>query len=540
MRDLLTRGNSPNAIVLLVGNGRLPRSHRAVGRRWRIATASPPGYDAGWSDREDRFTHFPNVEAEVKLKTTTAGKWRGDVRLLLRTSNGTTDAGSKGVTVPPAAGKVVTVERNRRSGATHAVISLGPKENVTAETYRRAGGAAVSWLRDQSLTAAGIEVESINGVSENDAACALGEGLHLADYRFNQHRSNAEKQAALAVDLLVTRTSSGLAGALRNMENVCDGVKFARDLAHQPPNVVNPVTLAQRIKSMAVKEGLKCTVLDHRQLARLKMNAIVAVGQASATPPRLIVLEYPGRGKSAGKPVILIGKAITFDTGGYSIKTKEGIVGMKYDKCGGAAVIGAMKAVAAGKPKAPVVGIIAAAENMIGGNAYRPDDIITTMSGKTVQIVSADAEGRMVLCDALTYAQQKYKPRCLIDMATLTGGVMVALGKEAAGLFSNDDDLSDRLVESGRRVHERLWRLPLWDEYFELIKGDDSDFKNSAGREAHAIVGGVFLKQFVDPKVPWAHLDIAAVADSAKDSAYCPKGATGFGVRLVMDYIMGL
>ncbi|MFH0982930.1 MAG: leucyl aminopeptidase, partial [Planctomycetota bacterium] len=198
---------------------------------------------------------------------------------------------------------------------------------------------------------------------------------------------------------------------------------------------------------------------------------------------------------------------------------------------------GVMQAVAAMKYKYPVVGIIAAAENMISGRAYRPDDIITTMSGKTVQIVSADAEGRMVLCDALTYAQKKYAPRCLVDVATLTGGVVVALGRQAAGIFSNDEKLQEALIESGRRTHERLWPLPVWDDYLPLIKGDDGDLKNAGGRDAPAICGAIFLKQFVDPKIPWAHLDIAGVADVENDGPYCPKGATGFGVRLLVDWL---
>jgi leucyl aminopeptidase len=255
----------------------------------------------------------------------------------------------------------------------------------------------------------------------------------------------------------------------------------------------------------------------------------------------LIVLEYPGRGKSRSeRPVVLVGKAVTFDTGGYTLKSADNILGMKYDKCGGTTVLGAMQAIAANNVRTPVVGILSAAENMIAGNAYRPDDIITTMSGKTVQIVSADAEGRMVLCDALTFAQQRFKPRALIDVATLTGGVVVALGSETAGIMSNNEELQQTLIECGRRVHERLWPLPIWDEYFELLRGDDSDMKNSAGREAHAIQGGVFLKQFVDAATPWAHLDIAGVDAITTDRPYCPKGATGFGVRLLMDYLLRL
>jgi leucyl aminopeptidase len=235
-----------------------------------------------------------------------------------------------------------------------------------------------------------------------------------------------------------------------------------------------------------------------------------------------------------------VGKAVTFDTGGYTLKPKDGMLGMKYDKCGGTTVLGVMQAVARLKLRVPVVGVIAAAENMISGAAYRPDDIIKTMSGKTVEIVSADAEGRMVLCDALTHVQRTYKPRCIIDLATLTGGVVVALGYLRGGLFCNSESLRDALLRSADRTHERLWPLPMDDDYLDLLKGTDSDLKNSAGRDAHAIQGAVFLKQFVDAKVPWAHLDIAGTAHIDKDQTYCQRGATGFGVRLLIDYLGSL
>jgi len=217
------------------------------------------------------------------------------------------------------------------------------------------------------------------------------------------------------------------------------------------------------------------------------------------------------------------------------------MVGMKYDKAGGAAVLGVMQAAAALRLPISLVAIVAAAENMVSAEAYRPNDIIKTMSGKTIEIISTDAEGRVVLSDALTYAHTYYAPRAIIDVATLTGGIVVALGNVRAGLMSNQDALAADLLAAGERAHERLWRMPLDDEYFELIKGDDSDFKNSSGkREAHPIVGGIFLKQFVPDQVPWAHLDIAGPATTEKELPYCPKGATGFGVRLLVEYLEGL
>jgi leucyl aminopeptidase len=253
----------------------------------------------------------------------------------------------------------------------------------------------------------------------------------------------------------------------------------------------------------------------------------------------MIVLEHRGHGDGVGSaPVVVVGKAITFDTGGYSLKNTKGMVGMKFDKCGGMAVLGIMKVVAALNLTTPVVGIIAAAENMISSFAYRPNDIITSLSGKTIEIISTDAEGRMVLSDALTYASTELKPRAIIDIATLTGGVVTALGKFRAGLMSNDNALAAELETAGDRTDEPLWRLPLDEEYFQLIKGTDSDIKNSAGVPlASSIVGGTFLNQFVMNDVPWAHIDIAGTATTEANGA---KQATGFGVRLLVDYISQL
>jgi leucyl aminopeptidase len=256
----------------------------------------------------------------------------------------------------------------------------------------------------------------------------------------------------------------------------------------------------------------------------------------------LIVLEYqPPAGKEAAQPVALVGKAITFDTGGYSIKTTLGMVGMKYDKCGAMAVIGTMVAAAKLKLGTPIVGVLAASENMISNISYRPNDILKTLSGKTVEIISTDAEGRLVLCDALAYAQQTFKPRVMIDLATLTGGVVTALGSTRAGLFSNRDEVASALFKAGEQTHERLWRLPLDEEYFEIIKSTDADMKNSAGvAKASPIVGATFLKQFVNDETPWAHLDIAGVSDWDSEMPYCPAGASGFGVRLLIEYLRGL
>lgn len=395
----------------------------------------------------------------------------------------------------------------------------------------------------QSLIERGISRAVLNAdelISEVDAdIIPFLEGMCLRHYAFDRYKSGVPK-AALTIAVPSDGISTATRKAVQKALKVCEATHTARTLGHEPPNIINPVSLAEYCKRMAKSWGLSCKVIDDKQLARMKANGIVQVGIGSKTPSRLIILTHEGSGGTRTKPVVLVGKAITFDTGGYSLKDKNGIVGMKYDKCGGMAVIGTMHACATAGCKTPVIGVIAAAENMISGEAYRPNDIIRMLNGKTVEIISTDAEGRMVLADSLAYAEKEFKPRCMIDVATLTGGVVVALGNQRAGLMTDDDQLATRLMEAGNRVNEKLWRLPLDDEYLELIRGDDSDLKNSGGRAAHAIIGGMFLKQFVTSKTPWAHLDIAGMGDVDKDTAICPKGATGFGVRLLYDFLSQL
>ena len=419
-----------------------------------------------------------------------------------------------------------------------AVVSLGQKEKINLETFRRAGGALAKWLTKNKVKEAAIETASFTdyGPAPDEIAFALIEGLLLGSFRFDKHKSKKDEPVPATVYFL----DEALQPTLEKAAIICEATNLARAWAHEPANVINPVSLSERVQELATEVGLKCTILDDKQLAEMGAGAIVAVGKGSATPSRLIVLEYqPAADREAeAPPVALVGKAITFDTGGYSIKSTDGMVGMKHDKCGAMAVLGAIVAAARLKINTPVVAVLAAAENMISEVAYRPNDILKTLSGKTVEIISTDAEGRLVLCDALAYAQQQFKPRAMINLATLTGGVVVALGSTRAGLFSNNDELSKALFEHGERVYERLWRLPLDEEYFELLKSEDADFKNSSGvRKAHPIVGGIFLKQFVNDETPWAHLDIAGVSDWDREMPYCPKGASGFGVRLLVEYL---
>lgn len=421
------------------------------------------------------------------------------------------------------------------------LVSLGQADQARAEMARRAGGGLGKWLVENGADEIGIDLGLLETSKIEGAAEALLEGIRLGAYRFKQYKQNGETPKQVTVSVFGGAGASANQALVERVNAITDAVLFARDLSHQPANVINPVTLAEQARQVAEAHGLKYRVLDEQQLTAMGAGAIMAVGQGSQTPPRMIILEYAGQGAPAdARPVVLIGKAITFDTGGYSIKSTEGIVGMKYDKCGGVDVLATMQAAAALKLKTPLVGIISAAENMISGNAYRPDDIITTLSGKTVEIISTDAEGRLVLSDALTYAQREYQPRAMIDLATLTGGVVMALGKVRAGLLSNNDALANALFEAGEETFERLWRLPLDEEFSKNMKGEDADLKNSGGREGHCILGGAFLKAFVSDDVPWAHIDIAGMADTNKELPYSTKGATGYGIRLLLRYLENL
>ncbi len=421
------------------------------------------------------------------------------------------------------------------------VVSVGSSEKTSPEAFRKAGGALGKWLVASPVTEIDIDLSAVDALGVPGGTAALLEGIRLGAYRFTLYKKSDDESKPIIVYLRGELASDNALDLLHRVQILTDAVILAREWSHEPANVINPVTLADRTFEVAKQTGLKCTILDEEALTALNAGAILAVGQGSPTPSRLIILEYPGNGAPAdAKPVVLVGKALTFDTGGYSIKDTTNIQGMKYDKCGGLNVIAALYAASQLKVKTPVVGVIGAAEYMISSRAYRPDDIITTMSGKTVEIITTDAEGRLVLADSLTYAQKNYSPRAIIDLATLTGGVVVALGRVRAGLFSNSNDLARLLFDSGEETGERLWQLPLDDDYLQATKGDDADLKNSGGREGHAIMGGIFLKQFIENDTPWAHLDIAGLADSPKDLPYCQKGGTGFGVRLLLDYLENL
>jgi leucyl aminopeptidase len=309
-----------------------------------------------------------------------------------------------------------------------------------------------------------------------------------------------------------------------------------------PPNECNPATLAAFAKDMAKKNKMKCIVLSKSELKKKGFGGITAVGQGSKNEPKLMILEHNG-GSRTEKPIVLVGKAVTFDTGGISLKPGEKMDEMKFDKCGGCTVLGIMKTVSELKLPVNVVGIVPSVENMPGGEAYRPGDIIKLYSGKTAEILNTDAEGRLILADAISYGEQHYSPKAIIDFATLTGACIIALGTNVAAIVSNDEQLTQKINESSKRTTEEVWELPLNDDYMDMIKSDVADMKNiGIGRAAGTITAAAFLKNAVE-KTPWAHIDIAGVAwtqVATKSKPYNPKGATGFGVRLILDYLQNI
>jgi len=453
---------------------------------------------------------------------------------------------------PKSLGERVTICATKPSRRNPRVVLLGVGE---AGDKRKAGGEEASaaggrWYREMGgRVAAAVRSLELDGVdvvlpvlakieSERAVGCFC-EGFELGSFRAGRHKSKRASGLSVRVNVVCDEVEAKVRRAAKAGQAVAAAANYTRQISHEPANIVNPAALARAARSLAKSAGLKCTVLDERGMARLKMGGLLAVGTSSASMPRLIVLEFGGRGRGGAgsdKPVVLIGKAVTFDTGGYSIKDKNSIVGMKYDKCGGTAVLGVMKSLSVIRPGRRVVGIIAAAENMISSRAYRPSDVITMMSGQTVEIISTDAEGRMVLADALTYALKKYRPACVIDLATLTGACVVALGSWCAGALGNDPRLLERVRAAGERSGERVWPLPLWDEHKKAVESHIADVKNTGGREAGTLTAAAFLSHFVGD-IPWIHLDIAGTAWTKGRDPTQVKGATGFGVRLLVELL---
>lgn len=419
------------------------------------------------------------------------------------------------------------------------LVGLGKKKDLTGERVRQGAGAAMQALRGTGLKGCSTLLHLAGGGGDEYLQAAV-EGAALGGYSFSRYKTKNDDNGGIDEVRVVFPPGSAaktVDKVLADAQKICDAVLFARDLVAQPANVATPSYLAQKGIEMAARFGIACRVLERDEMEQNGMEALLAVAKGSHQAPRFIILEYLAAGENV-KPTVLVGKGITFDSGGISLKPREGMEKMKDDMAGGAAVMGTLMAAAALKLPVNVVGLVPAAENLPGGGAYKPGDVVKTMSGQTIEIVNTDAEGRMVLCDALHYAKS-YRPAALIDLATLTGACVVALGSVVSGMMGNDEGLKRAIRSAGEKCGERVWELPLWEEYGELMKSDIADMKNAGGPEAGTISAGWFLKSFVG-KAKWVHLDIAGTAWIEKDRPYQPKGATGVGVRLLVEYLKGV
>lgn len=372
------------------------------------------------------------------------------------------------------------------------------------------------------------------GAEPADAAVDMARGAALASYAFRKYQKPATEDEPRFEELVLHLSTTPEGDPLAAVKGIAAAVARTRDLVSEPANILYPETFAKRCLELQAL-GVEVRVMATAELERLGMRALLAVGQGSVKAPFVVVMHW--RGDAAEQPLALVGKGVCFDTGGISLKPAAGMEEMKWDMGGAGAVVGAMHALAARKAEAHVVGVIGLVENMVSGNAQRPGDVVTTMAGKTVEVVNTDAEGRLVLADLLHFTREELKPRAMVDLATLTGAVVVALGHENGGLFATDEALAEALSEAGAAIGETLWRLPLGKAYTKHIKSQIADIKNvGRGREAGASAGAVFLQEFVG-EVPWAHLDIAGVTWSSRDLPLSAKGATGFGVRLLDEFV---
>jgi leucyl aminopeptidase len=415
------------------------------------------------------------------------------------------------------------------------LIGLGKTEEVDRGAIRRAAAIAAKRARSLGVSRAAFHLpgEASGTVSLRDAGQAIAEGLAQGAWQYNEMKKPEEKKAPLELMEVLSLDGTELSQGHTRGQAIGAGQTFARSIQVLPGNVCTPTFVAERARELAQRYGFDITVLDKAAIIQEKMGALMSVAQGSAEEPRFIAIEYKG---SAAAPVVLVGKGVTFDTGGISIKPAQNMEDMKYDMSGAAAVLGTFEMLGRLKPNIHAVGLIPSTENMPSGTAVKPGDVVTSHLGKTIEIINTDAEGRLILADALSYAR-RYEPAAVVDIATLTGAVVVALGHTASGVMGSDEKLVEELRAAADRADERIWPLPLWDEYRDLMKSDIADVKNSGGRPAGSISAGWFLREFVD-EFPWAHLDIAGTAYTDREDAGRVKGPTGVGVRLFSEFLL--
>jgi leucyl aminopeptidase len=418
------------------------------------------------------------------------------------------------------------------------LLGLGKREKFTDESARICAGKAAR--KAQEL---GIKEFSMLQFPNLDEGLveAMTEGIALALYSFDKYKEAKEPASKIEeVTILINSDSPRFQSVVEKANIIVDAVNFARDIGNLPPNDCPPAHLASIAVSLAQDYGIKARIMDRYELENMGMGGIVAVGKGSNNPPKLIVLEYTGANDPQQKPYLLVGKAVTFDTGGISIKPSEKMDEMKFDKCGGCTVLAIVRAIASMKLAVNVVGIVPSVENMPSATSYRPGDIIRMYNGKSVEVLNTDAEGRMILADAIAYGIVTYGPKAVIDLATLTGAAIIALGANVAPLIGNNKQLADRLRKLSDKTREKMWELPLYDEYYEQIRSTYADIKNIGGRPGGAITAAAFLSNFVND-VPWVHIDIAGTAwtqEGTHEKSYNHRGATGFGVRTLVKLLM--
>jgi leucyl aminopeptidase len=423
------------------------------------------------------------------------------------------------------------------SGTVRRLLVIGTGGGTPShEAAEKLGGTAAARLLTSGETKAVIDVSGLS--FDADSAARVGLAAALRSWRYDQYRTKLkDKQKPTLTEVTIVGGGGGAGKRYTDRwEPVVEGVSLTRELVTEPANIIYPESFVDRVRASLEGTGIEIEVLDRPAMEKLGMGALLGVAQGSIRQPRLLVLKWNGGGNS-GQPTAFVGKGVTFDTGGISIKPAQGMEAMKWDMGGGGAVVGAFKALALRKAKANLVGICGLVENMPGGNAQRPGDVVTTMSGQTVEVINTDAEGRLVLADAVTYVQRNFKPSTIIDLATLTGAILVSLGHEWAGLFSNDEDLAAKLQKVGEESGDKLWRMPLAEPFDRLIDSPIADMKNVGPREGGSITAAQFIQRFIDNGVKWAHIDMAGKAWSDKAGTTYDKGATGYGVRLLDEYV---
>jgi leucyl aminopeptidase len=440
--------------------------------------------------------------------------------------------------------QILSINAPKDSAYRHFVlVGMGEADKLCALCYENTGGNLFPILKSQDAESAAlfIDDESTREKIKTGAAAAhMAAGITLRSYSFDKYKKNDDDNSLSLSDIIgVTGSKDSAKEAEKDFVNLkasAEGTFWARDLMNEPPNFLYPESFAQKIKDEMKPLGVKVEIIDHKKMEKLGMGAAYAVGKGSERPPCMVIMHWDGAGKKGTEaPIAFVGKGITFDTGGISIKPSAGMDEMKMDMGGAAAVCGLMKALAARKAKANVISIVALAENMPSHNAYRPGDVIASLSGQTIEVLNTDAEGRLVLADALTYIQNTYDPEFVIDLATLTGAIIVALGMEYSGAFVNDDDMWSQIESASKSTGEKLWRMPLDEAYRKQMDGNIADLNNlgNEGRFGGSCTAAAFLERFIDEDRKWAHLDIAGTMAWKKDKPTVPKGPVGFGVRVL-------